>query len=419
MAVRLKSRTTTLLSHKPRVLSSFFTERWFGVLVNQDYLVHKASCFIGGDAALPTDWLRASFSTCLGLSDKRVVEMKATDAHSNIPDENHKPQQDQLPPKNCRDLLKAWGCNDQETAQILERMPSLHKAKLDKLQSKLQILHDLGFTSSGLIKMISCRPRFLKCRLSNCLDERVQYLEHLFGSKEILQKAILRNPSVLTYDLNNMIIPTVELYKSMGIAGQDLTLMLLSRPTIIPRTSLNAEKLEYIRKTGITKDSKMYKYVVTLMAISRLETIREKIANLEKFGFFEDEIFRLLGVSPLLLTLSVDKVQRNMTFVVASMKQPARVVLEYPFLIYKNLETGLKPRMTLAAKIDDMGLGPSINGPKVFTALRMTEKRFLKVYVDCHPPEIANMLMKCYADAKHVKRLAEKAKKIQHKGFPF
>ncbi|KAM0016551.1 hypothetical protein Hdeb2414_s0028g00697991 [Helianthus debilis subsp. tardiflorus] len=96
MAVRLKSRTTTLLSHKPRVLSSFFTERWFGVLVNQDYLVHKASCFIGGDAALPTDWLRASFSTCLGLSDKRVVEMKATDAHSNIPDENHKPQQDQV-----------------------------------------------------------------------------------------------------------------------------------------------------------------------------------------------------------------------------------------------------------------------------------------------------------------------------------
>ncbi|KAI7752766.1 hypothetical protein M8C21_021198 [Ambrosia artemisiifolia] len=405
MATRLKSRTTTLLSHKPRVLSSFFTERWFS--------------FVGGDVGLSMDRLRASFSTCLGLTDKPVLDMKVMDAPSNISDNNHKPQQDQLSPKNCRDLFKAWGCDDQQTSQILERMPSLHKAKLDKLQSKLQILHDLGFTSSGLVQMISCRPRFLRCRIDNCLDERVEYLERLFGSKEILQKAILRNPSVLIYDLKKMIIPTVELYRSMGITGRDLTLMLLSRPTIIPRTSLSAEKLEYIRKTGTSKDSKMYKYVVTLMAISRLETIREKIANFEKFGFLEDEILRLLGASPLVLTLSVDKVQRNMTFVVACMKQPAKVVLEYPFLLYKNLETVLKPRMTLAAKIDDMGLGPSVNGPKVLTALRMTEMRFLKVYIHCHPPEIAKELMKCYVDAKRVKRLAEKAKKIQHKGFPF
>ncbi|KAI3818191.1 hypothetical protein L1987_11994 [Smallanthus sonchifolius] len=416
MATCLNSRTRTLLSQKPRVLSSFFTERWFGMLPSQDHL-HKSSHFIVGDLAVTADGLRASFSTCLGLTDKPVV----MDAPSNIFDEKHKPQQDQyqLPPKNCLDLFKAWGCNNQETSQILQRMPSLYKAKLDKLQSKLQILRDLGFTSSDLVKIISCRPRFLKCRINNGLNERVQYLEHLLGSKEILQKAILRNPSVLTYDVKNMIKPTVELYRSMGITGRDLTLMLLSRPTIIPRTSLNAEKLEYIRKTGTTKDSKMYKYVVTLVAISRLETIREKISNLEKFGFMEDEVFRLLGTSPLVMTLSVDKVQRNMTFVVASMKQPARVVLEYPFLLYKNLEKALKPRMILATKIDNMGLDPSINGPKVFTALRMTEKRFVKVFINCHPPEIAKELMKCYVDAKHVKRLAEKAKKTLHKGFPF
>ncbi|KAK9074602.1 hypothetical protein SSX86_007200 [Deinandra increscens subsp. villosa] len=415
MATLCKSRAKSLLSQKPRVLLSFFTERWFNMLPNQDHLAHKSGHFIIGHLALTTDGSRASFSTCLGLTDKQVVQ----DEPSNISDEKHKPKQDQLSPKNCQDLFKAWGCNKEETSQILERMPCLHKAKLDKLQSKLQILRNLGFTSSDLVKIISCRPRFLKCRINQNLDERVRYLEHLFGSKETLQKAILRNPSILTYDLKNMIKPTVELYKSMGIAGRDLTLMLLSRPTIIPRTSLGAEKLEYIRKTGTSKDSKMYKYVVTLMAISRLETIREKIANLEKFGFLEDEVFRLLGSSPLVLTLSVDKVQRNMTFLVASMKQPARVVLAYPFLLYKNLETALKPRMVLAAKIDDMGLSPSINGPKVFTALRMTEKRFAKVYINCHPPEIADELMACYVDAQHVKRLAEKSKTIVHKGFPF
>lgn len=316
-------------------------------------------------------------------------------------------------------MFRAWGCNDHETSQIFERMPSLYKAKLDKLQSKLKILRDLGFNSSDLVKIISCRPRFLKSRISNSLDERVHYLENLFGSKEVLQKAILRNPSVLTYDLRRMIKPTVEVYQSMGITGKDLSLMLLSRPTIIPRTSLNAEKLEYIRRTGTSQDSKMYKYVVTLMAISRLQTIREKIANLEKFGFIEDEVFQLFGRSPLVLTLSVDKVQRNMTFVVASMKQPASVVLNYPFLLYKNLETVLKPRMIVAGKIDEMGLVPRVDQSNVLTALRMTENRFVKVFINCHPPEIAKELMECYIDAKHVRRLAEESKKILHKGFPF
>ncbi|KAI3720242.1 hypothetical protein L6452_21155 [Arctium lappa] len=390
MATCIKSRTKTLLPQNPRGLSSTF-------------------------AAIITEGLRTSFSRCSISTDQSVV----IDAPSNIPDEKHKPLQDQVSPKNCQDLFRAWGCNNQQTSQIFERVPSLHKAKLDKLQSKLKILHDLGFSSSDLVKIISCRPRFLRSKINRYLDERLQYLENLFGSKQMLQKAILRNPSILTYDLKTMIIPTVELYKSMGISNEDLTLMVLSRPTILPRTSLNDEKLEYIRRTGTPKDSKMYKYVVTLMAISRLETIREKIANLEKFGFMEDEVFRLIGSSPLVLTLSVDKVQRNMTYVVGCMKQPAKVVLSHPFLIFNNLEKVMKPRMIVAAKIDDMGLFPRIEGSKVFTALRMTERRFVKAFINCHPLETAKELMDCYLDAKHVKRLAEESRKIVRKGFPF
>ncbi|KAK1413757.1 hypothetical protein QVD17_35537 [Tagetes erecta] len=402
MAICLQSRTRTLLS------SLLFTEKWFSLLLNQDHLAPKASHFVVGDLSSTTDGLRASFSTCMGLTNKPSV---MDDAPSNISDEKHKPQQDQyqLSSMNCQDLFKACGCTNQETSQILERVPSLHNAKLDKLRSKLHILRDLGFTSSDLVKIISWRPRFL--RINDGLDERVRYLEHLFGSKEILQTAIIRNPSVLTYDLKNMIKPTVELYKSMGITGKDLTLMLLSVPPIIPRTSLNAEKLEYIRRTGISNDSKMYKYVVTLVAISRLEKIRAKIANLQNFGFSEDEVFQLFGISPFVLTFSVHKVQRNMSFVVTTMKQPARIVLEYPFLLYKNLETALKPRIILAAKIDDMDLGPSINGPRVFTALRMPEKRFVKVFIGCQPPAIANELMQCYVDAKHVQTLSQKREK--------
>lgn len=322
-------------------------------------------------------------------------------------------------PKDSVEVLRKWGCSDNDVLKILLRRPSIRNADLNHLQSKLSLLQGLGITSTDLVKIINCRPRFLSCRINRCFDERLAYFMDLFGSREMLLKSIIRNPSLLTYDFHNIIKPAVALYESMGVSKKDLIPMLLSRPTLIPRTSFDDEKIEYIRKTGICKNSKMYKYVVTLLGISRIETIRKKVANFEKFGFTDEEVWSLIGRSPLLLTMSVDKVQRNMTFIVGTMKLPATVVLKYPYLLLNNLEAVLKPRVLLAGKIRDMGLSTQIKGPLMFRALRMKEKRFVKAFVWCHPKDVAEELMEFYVKAKGLKRLAETSKKSLHRGFPF
>ncbi|KAK4782978.1 hypothetical protein SAY86_007352 [Trapa natans] len=321
-------------------------------------------------------------------------------------------------PKDSSDMLKQWGCSDDDIAQLFKRQPSLREARLARLGAKLSTLSRLGIMGSDLVKVINCRPRFLWCRLNDNFDERISYFLSFFGSKEMLRKAIVRNPSFLTHDFHNRIKPAISLYEQLGISRNDLIQMLMSRPTMISRTSFEPEKVDYIHRTGVPPTSKMYKYVVTLIGISRLETIREKMANLEKFGFSEDEVLMFIGRSPLLLTLSVDKVQRNMTFIIGTMRTPARAVLEYPHFLYCNLEATLRPRITLAAQIRDMGLQPQIDGA-VHRALRMTEKRFLKAYVRCHPKDVADVLMRTYDHAKGIKRLAGPYKKTPRKGFPF
>ncbi|XP_048136804.1 uncharacterized protein LOC115755868 isoform X2 [Rhodamnia argentea] len=297
------------------------------------------------------------------------------------------------PPQDSADLLRQWGCSDDDISKLFSRRPSLRGANLAQLRLKLQILTDVGITGPDLVKVIHCRPRFLSCRIDNHLEDRLQYFISLYGSKEVLRRAIVRNPSILTYDFPGRIKATVDLYEKMGVSKVDLVPMLMSRPTLIPRTSLENEKLDYIRRTGVPQNSKSYKYVVTIMAVSRLTTIREKVANLEKFGFSEEEVLRLFGRSPFMLTFSIDKIQRNMTFILGIMKLPA--------------------------KIQDMGLSPQIQGPSVFRALRMTESRFLKAFVGCHTGDVANELMEFYNTVKGVKRLAEASKKNYTKGFPF
>ncbi|XP_075505675.1 transcription termination factor MTERF15, mitochondrial isoform X1 [Primulina tabacum] len=321
--------------------------------------------------------------------------------------------------KDSADILGEWGCGENDISKIFSRRPSLRKTDPKILQSKLEILSKLGITSSDLVKMIHCRPRFLNCRINLFLNERLEYFEAFFGSRQVLAKAIVRNPSLLTYDFHNKIKPVIAIYESLGVSNRDLIAVLLSRPTVIPRTNLNDEKMDYIRKTGVSKESRMYKHVVSLFAISRIATIREKVVNFEKYGFSEDEIFGLIGRSPLLLTLSIDKVQRNMTFILGTMKQSANLVLGNPFLLYFNLENVLKPRYLLACKIEDMGVEPGIKGPAMLRALRMSDKRFVSAFITRHSGDVANELSTFYNNAKCVRRLAESSKKNSSKGFPF
>ncbi|KAI4318350.1 hypothetical protein MLD38_032069 [Melastoma candidum] len=317
------------------------------------------------------------------------------------------------------ELLRRWGCSEDDLSKLLQKRPSLRKADPYNLHSKLRLLSNLGITGSDLVKVINCRPRFLSNRLHHNLESRINFFMSMFGSREMLRKAIIRNPSLLTYDFHGKIVPAIQSYEDLGLSKEQLMPLLLSRPTLIPRTSFEPEKLDIIRKTAVARDSKVYKHFVAIMGISRLGTIREKIANLEKFGLSEDEVLGLFGKSPVMLTFSVDKIQRNMTFILGTLKLPAKVILEQPFLLNGNLELSLRPRFLLGQMIQERGLHPQIKGPSLFRALRMTEPRFLKGFIHCHPDNISDELLEYYNNCKGVRRLAEASKKNKHKGFPF
>lgn len=317
------------------------------------------------------------------------------------------------------EVLQRWGCSEEEVGRILARQPSIARMDPLSLQCKLQSLRRAGLQGGDLARIVSCRPRFLAGRIGNGLDARLAFLRTLFQSDGELLRAVVRNPSLLNYDVDRTMRPCVELYERVGVGRRELGRVLLSRPTAICRSALDEEKRELIRRTGLPREAATYKYAVSVLAVSHLETIREKIANLEKFGFSAEEVLALFGRTPNLLTLSVEKVQRNMTYIVGTMKLPARVVLEQPFLVFANLENVLKPRFQLGGKLGEMELQPQVRGPHLIRALRMTETRFLKRFVDCHDKKLAEELRGFYLGVKGVKRLAAASKSTAHKGFPF
>ncbi|XP_021749117.1 uncharacterized protein LOC110714873 [Chenopodium quinoa] len=323
-------------------------------------------------------------------------------------------------PKCATEVLRNYGCSESQISTIFSRQPSLRNAIPSLLESKLYLLRKLGVSSSELVSMVHCRPRLLRCQINRRFDERLNDLLSLFESRALCVRAIIRNPSLLIYDFHKTVIPTFSVYEKMGLSKSEVISMLLLRPTLTQRTNMSPEKLDYIRRTGICSDSKMYKYVVTIIGVSRFETIREKVANLEKYGFSEDEVLAFIGRQPLLMTLSVEKVRRHMTFIMGTMKLPQSIICRYPFLLFCSLETILRPRVLLVSKMREMGLGPQVNQAVMITALRMSEKRFLKKFVGCQEEEVRKELLLYYGASKGIKRLAESSKKTSYtSGFPF
>ncbi|MED6179436.1 hypothetical protein PIB30_001201 [Stylosanthes scabra] len=303
-------------------------------------------------------------------------------------------------PNNATGVLSKWGCSNVDLMRIYARCPALRNADASKIQSKLDLLSAMGIGTSDLVKIVNCRPRFFQSRINHSFNERIAYLLSLFETKDLLNKAIVRNPSLLICDDRHNIEAVFSLYEELGVNKRDLIQMILLRPTIISRTSFNDEKMEYIRRIGLSRDSKMHKYVVTLIGVSRVETISEKVANLQKFGLSEDEVFCLLGKSPHILTLSTNKVQRNMTFILATMKLDAKAILKCPFLLCVNMDTVLKPRVLLVMKVLEIDGEQQIKRPPILRALRMTEEKFVNSFIKCHEKEVAKELMEFYRGTK-------------------
>ncbi|XP_039146081.1 transcription termination factor MTERF6, chloroplastic/mitochondrial [Dioscorea cayenensis subsp. rotundata] len=325
--------------------------------------------------------------------------------------------------RHAADVFRVWGCcTDAEVSQILARHPSISRIRLTSLQSKLQVLRRIGIIGPDLVKVINCRPRFLARRIGGpALDARLDFLRTLFRSDDDLLRALVRNPSLLSYDVEAAIKPCVQLYQAMGVGRYQLGRLLISRPTIILRSRLDDEKLDLLRRTGLPRDATMYKYALCLIAISRLDTLRSKIANLERFGFTINEVMGLFARTPNVLSLSVDKVQRNMTYVVGVMKLSPHVVLKEPAFLYSNLEKVLRPRYLLGLKLQEMDLRPQFLGPSLIRAIGMKEPRFLKQFITCHGKDVATPLLDFYSRVKSLPRLAETSRStssVMRKGIP-
>eukprot|EP01018_Ginkgo_biloba_P011513 Gb_15298 [translate_table: standard] len=310
------------------------------------------------------------------------------------------------------DFFKKCGCKEEEIGKIMTRHPILLTVNPDRsLEPKVQLLKDFGVAGGDLVKVLTYRPRILSTGLERGLLPRIAFLLDVFQTKEFLAKALVRTPSLLTYDLDKKLKPSLAIWEDSGIFGEELAALLLTRPSLLVRSSLTPAKIDYMQKLGVPKGTKRYKHVLTVVAVSRMETLEDKLQNLVRLGLTSEEARLLFRTSPYIFVFSKEKVQRNMDFIVNTMELPANIVVKRPYLLQLNLERTLIPRFLVLEKIKTLSELPDHKMTSIRTILKMPESTFVEKIVKGHPQSavLSQIYEMALANASRLAKISSKA----------
>ncbi|XP_057823374.1 transcription termination factor MTERF5, chloroplastic [Cryptomeria japonica] len=273
------------------------------------------------------------------------------------------------------------GFTEDQIANIIRLQPRLVGIAEGILEPRIKLLEDLGFADRNLAKFLRNNPSILSLSLKNDLLPKMEFLKNVFQSQDILIKALLRAPRLLSASLEKTLKPSLAFWEGWGFSGTKLLSFLQVNPAALTRTSLTPAQVDIIHKIGGDKESLMFKYIVSTVAIHRAETLEVKIENLKLCGFSAEEIWQLFGAYPLVFNLSKENVMKKMNFLVNNVELPANYVVKHPRILTVSLEKTLRPRFLVWQKIkssNDFNFA-------FFTVLLMTEARFVSKIIRGHP----------------------------------
>ncbi|KAH9323378.1 hypothetical protein KI387_018017 [Taxus chinensis] len=274
-------------------------------------------------------------------------------------------------------MVSKIGFSRDEIAKIMRTQPTLLKTSAKRvLEPKIQLLKDLGFEGGKLAKLLTVRPCIMGISLENELLPKMTFLGRIFQSKDLLIKALLKDPTILCYNLEKILKPLVAFWEGCGFQGTELAKFLAINPGVLIRASLTPVQVDLLHKIAIDKGSKMYKYIVSIVANSRMETLESKIDNLQLCGLSAEETWELARASPSILYLSEENVkEKKKTLVNTGLS--LNFVAKHPRLISTSLEKLLKPRFLVLQNMNFMNGEGHFRPKRLFTMLMMPEAKFV------------------------------------------
>ncbi|GLJ32362.1 hypothetical protein SUGI_0651260 [Cryptomeria japonica] len=133
----------------------------------------------------------------------------------------------------------------------------------------------------------------------------------------------------------------------------------------------------------------MYKYVVSIVARSRIEGLEAKIKILQLCGLSPEEVWGLVRANPSVLTKSEESIKTKMDFILNHMGLSVDFVTKYPNMISMSLDKVIWPRFLVLQSMTAMNGAGEVKPTRLGTMLMLTEAKFVARIIERHPESAA------------------------------
>ncbi|XP_075082481.1 uncharacterized protein LOC107791225 [Nicotiana tabacum] len=284
-------------------------------------------------------------------------------------------------PEFVINFFKISGFDNTQIKNIVSKSPKVLFSNVDKtLKPKLEILQEIGFSGSDLVKFANANIHIFDRGVDTFLRPSLNYLRTLLGSDEDVVKAIKKASWLLGCNAPKIMAPNVLLLQNIGFSDLKLRKFILHHPRIMMRKTEWLEDIFHRVEAdfGISRESATFLHGISAVSSFSQSTLAEKVDVYRSFGWSDAHISTMARKLPFCFCLSEAKICKQLTFLMKEVGCTSEYLASRPKLLMYSLEKRVIPRY----KVLKILHGKRLNGGLGFySAACMTPSKFMKEVV--------------------------------------
>nr|CAB3454975.1 unnamed protein product [Digitaria exilis] len=219
-------------------------------------------------------------------------------------------------------------------------------------------LHEVGLSWDEIARLAPNAP------CSSFLLSNLEFWVGELGSVDKLLPLFRRCSSLLVTDLDKVTRPNLVFLRQCGLSVSEIAAIDIYSPSIFTMKLENPkEAVQRVEELGIQRGVGMFRYALSLVAITKKEVVARRIQLLHDLGFSKDDALAIARKQPLDVGMEV------------------LYIVTRPVLLIYSVEWRLMPRRCLLKVLKEKGL---LKGElDYYTTASMAEKAFVEKFV--HP----------------------------------
>lgn len=205
-----------------------------------------------------------------------------------------------LKPDSVIAFLKKHHFNDSRISVIVRKWPLLFQYVPEtNFSPKIKYLHNLGFSSVEIVKILTLAPSLLGRSLEGQIMPCVDFLKSFLSSNTVFRSSILRSPLVLEANLHESLLPNVGLLREVGVSEPHIAEFMKISPF-----GLSADHdsfrgiVEEVQKVGFDPLKKNFVLGIIVMREVSISLWKEKTILYKRWGWSDDQLMEAFRKNP-------------------------------------------------------------------------------------------------------------------------